>query len=195
MRRRPAPVPRRLAGAVVAATLVLTASGCGGSETGTGERGYVTGNGAVRQVPAADREDPVELSGQDLTGKPLDLADLRGTPVVVVVWGAWCVDCRREAPLVSRLARELEGRAHFVGVDIRDPSSAQAQAYERSFDVPYPSFYSPGGEALLAFSGVLTPSSIPGFVVLDAEGRVAASIIGSLPSELTLTELVEDAGA
>ena len=44
--------------------------------------------------------------------------------------------------------------------------------------MPYPSFYSPDGKAMLAFAGVLTPNSIPATVVLDGEGRVAASIIG-----------------
>ena len=48
---------------------------------------------------------------------------------------------------------------------------------------------------MLAFSGTLTPNSIPSFVVLDAEGRVAASIIGELPSKLTLTDLVEGVAA
>ena len=37
-------------------------------------------------------------------------------------------------------------------------------------------------EPMLAFPGTLTPNSIPAFVVLDAQGRVAASIVGELPS-------------
>jgi hypothetical protein len=48
---------------------------------------------------------------------------------------------------------------------------------------------------MLAFDGVLTIRSIPSFVVLDAEGRPAASIVGKLPSRTTLVELVEDVAA
>ena len=33
---------------------------------------------------------------------------------------------------------------------------------------------------------------IPSTVIIDAEGRVAASILGQLPSVTTLVELVED---
>ncbi len=66
-----------------------------------------------------------------------------------------------------------------MGVNIRDASTSQARSFVRRFSVPYPSFYSPDGRALLAFRGTLTPNSIPSFVVLDAEGRVAASIIGA----------------
>ena len=62
----------------------------------------------------------------------------------------------------------------------------------RRFGVRYPSYFSPDGRALLAFRGTLTPNSIPSFVVLDQDGRVAASIIGQLPSRTTLVDVVKD---
>jgi thiol-disulfide isomerase/thioredoxin len=111
---------------------------------------------------------------------------------VAVVWGSWCAPCRAEAPDVVAAARELDDRAQFVGINIRDASAEQARSFVRTFDVPYPSYFSPDGEAMLAFSGTLTPNSIPSFVVLDADGRVAASIIGELPSRTTLVDVVED---
>jgi hypothetical protein len=40
---------------------------------------------------------------------------------------------------------------------------------------------------------VLTPNTIPATLVLDAQGRVAASVIGEVPSTLTLVQLVQDA--
>jgi thiol-disulfide isomerase/thioredoxin len=122
----------------------------------------------------------------------MSIQDLRGKPAVVVVWGSWCAPCRKEAPWVVGAAEELGGDAQFVGINLRDAGTAQAQAFERSFGVTYPSFYSPDGEALLAFPGVLGPRTIPAFVVLDAEGRVAASIIGKLPSQQTLVDVTED---
>jgi len=91
--------------------------------------------------------------------------------------------------------KELGDRAHFVGIDVRDGGTAGPQAYEQQFGIDWPSFYSPGGEALLAFPGAITPNSIPSTVVLDAEGRVAASIIGALPSQLTLVEIVKQVAA
>ena len=48
---------------------------------------------------------------------------------------------------------------------------------------------------MLAFPGAITPNSIPSTVVLDADGRVAASIIGALPSQLTLVEIVKQVAA
>jgi thiol-disulfide isomerase/thioredoxin len=165
--------------------------GCS-SLQGTGDKGFVTGAGKVVQVEPGGRGDPVTLTGRDLEGDRLSTADFRGKPVVAVVWGSWCAPCRAEAPDVVAAANELGNRAQFVGINIRDSSTEQARSFVRTFEVPYPSYFSPDGEAMLAFSGTLTPNSIPSFVVLDAEGRVAASIIGELPSRTTLVEVVED---
>lgn len=173
---------------------LLLAAGCS-SLQGTGDKGFVSGDGRVAQVAIDDRSDPVSASGEDLEGKPLDLDSMRGTPVVVVVWGSWCAPCREEAPEVVAAANELAGTAEFVGVNIRDPDTAAPQAFVRRFDVPFKSFYSPNSEVLLNFPRPLGPKTIPATVVLDSEGRLAASIIGSVPSTTTLVDLVEDVAA
>ena len=78
-------------------------------------------------------------TGEDLDGEPLDLADYRGKPVVIVVWGAWCAPCRAEAPDVVGAAEELGDDAQFVGHQpARLRARADAQAFVRTFDVPYP---------------------------------------------------------
>lgn len=170
--------------------LLLSATGCS-SLQGTGDKGYISGNGQITLIDAADRGEPVELEGTTLDGDPLSLADLRGQVAVVNVWGAWCADCRAEMPdLVA--AAEQAPDASFVGINVRDPSVDPAQAFVRRFEVPYPSFYDPDGEALLAFSGTLSPRAIPSTLVLDQEGRIAASILGPIPSTRTLVDLVAD---
>ena len=180
---------RRTLGALLACLLLVT--GCT-SLQGTGDKGFVTGGGDVGIVKAVDRGDPVELSGDDLDGNPIDLADYRGKPVVVVVWGSWCGPCRGEALDVVAAANEIGDRAQFVGINLRDASTSTGRAFVKRFDVPYPSVYSPDGKAMLQFRGTLSPNSIPSFVVLDGEGRIAASILGALPSRRTLVDLVDE---
>ena len=180
---------RRVASLMAAVGLVLAATGCT-SLQGTGDKGYVTGDGAIRTIPVADRGDAISLSGEDLDGKPISLASMRGKPTVVTVWGSWCADCHRESPYVVAAAKELGSTAHFVGIDSRDPGTAQAKAFQTRYGITWPSFYSPGGEALLSFPGVITPNSVPSTVVLDAEGRPAAAINGSVPSTRTLVQMV-----
>jgi thiol-disulfide isomerase/thioredoxin len=173
------------------AVLVLSLSGCR-SLQGTGDKGFVGGNGAIRRVAVADRGDPVSLEGDDLSGKPLSLASMRGQPVVVEVWGSWCTPCRADAPLLVTAHQKLGDSIAFVGIDIRDSGTAQPSEFVRHFGVDWPSYYSPDGQALLAFKGTLTPNTIPAIVVLDAQGRMAASVVGPVPSSLTLEELVQD---
>ena len=173
------------------AACLLALTGCS-SLQGTGQKGYVSGNGQITEVAANDRGKAVELAGDDLDGKAVSLEDLRGKVVVVNVWGAWCTDCRKEAP---DLVKAAEGTASqdvaFLGIDARDPSKENARGYVRTFRIPFPSVYDPKGETLLRFHGTLTPNSVPSTVVLDRKGRVAASILGTLPSSTTLTSLVD----
>jgi len=171
--------------------VVLLLTGCDDLDK-TGDKGYVTGDGFVTTVAPSERGEPVSYDGDDLDGNPLSLAEMRGKPVVVVVWGSWCTPCRAEAPAVVKAADELGDAAHFVGVNIRDASPVKGQAFVRSQGIDYPSYFSPGGDALLAFQGKLEPRTIPAFVVLDGDGRIAASIIGSLPSTQTLVDLTQD---
>ena len=171
---------------------LLGLTGCSSLE-GTGDKGYISGNGQVMQVPAADRDAPVELSGEDLEGRPVSLQELRGRVVVVNVWWSGCPPCRAEMPMLSRAARSHDDVA-FLGINIRDSDQAQALAFNRTFDVPYPSVFDPSGKALLPFHGVLSPRTVPSTVVLDPEGRIAGTVIGPLPSEGTLDGMIEDAG-
>jgi thiol-disulfide isomerase/thioredoxin len=171
---------------------VLLLAGCT-DVSGTEGKGYISGDGQVTVVDPAAREGPVEMTGEDLAGEPVSLADLRGRPVVVNVWWSLCPPCRTEMPDLVEASEELDGEAHFLGLNVRDNAVEQARLFEERFDVPYPSVYDPTGQALLAFSGLLSPRTIPSTVVLDDEGRVAASVVGPLPSKQTLLDLVAEA--
>jgi hypothetical protein len=95
-------------------------------------------------------------------------------------------------PLLVDAADELPGGATMVGVDIRETSKDNALAFQRSFDVPYPSIYDPGSETLLSFPTPYNPRETPSTMVLDTQGRVAALIRGELPSKLTLMDVVQE---
>jgi thiol-disulfide isomerase/thioredoxin len=182
----------RRAAPLLALLLALALTGCE-SVGSTGDKGYISGNGQILQYAVADRGDPVDLSGTDLDGEPLDIADLRGRVAVVNFWGAWCGPCQAEAPDLVEVATDPEVDAAFVGVNVRDPSPANAQSFVRDYGIPFPTFWDPDGEALLAFPVSLVRSP-PTTVVLDAQGRIAASISGPLPSPQTLRDVITDAG-
>jgi thiol-disulfide isomerase/thioredoxin len=175
---------------VGAAALTLLTASCattGGTEDGSAG---ITGAGSIVTVAPADRGDPVELSGQTLDGGALDLADHRGQVVVVNYWASWCGPCRGEAPALVAAHKRLHD-VTFVGLDRNDDSNANALAFVRTYGVPYPSLYDSGGKLLLAFNGAVPPTSLPSTIVLDADGRVAAVVLGPTTAT-TLVDLVHD---
>jgi thiol-disulfide isomerase/thioredoxin len=184
-------VARTLAPLTVAAGVL---AGCASQRVGgSGDQGYVSGRGIITSLAAADRKMPGRVAGTTLDGAHTALSDFRGKVVVVNVWGSWCPPCRAEAPMLARAARDLEPKhVVFLGINSRNPERAGPKAFERRYKIPYDSIYDPDGQTLLAFHGTLTPNSIPSTVVVDRQGRVAGSVLGTI-TRTTLDDLVQDA--
>jgi thiol-disulfide isomerase/thioredoxin len=167
-------------------------AGCTDTPSGSGDAGFISGKGVITRLALDEREKPGEVSGETIDGDPVSLDDYAGQIVVVNVWGSWCGPCRAEAPdLVAAAERLADENVAFLGIDTRDLNQAAARAFVRRFDVPYPSIYDQGGRTLLAFKGTLTANSIPSTVIIDAQGRVAARVLGEV-TESTLVGLVHD---
>ncbi|MDT0200648.1 TlpA disulfide reductase family protein [Nocardioides sp. AE5] len=182
----------RALAALLAVAALLWASACSNLE-GAGEKGYVSGNGQITELPPDARKAPVELTGTDLDGEALSLADYRGKVVAINVWGNWCSECHEEAEDIVEAANRADpDQVAFLGINTRDPSRETAQSFVRRYELPFPSFFDGStGSSLLAFHGSLTPYATPSTVVLDRQGRVAAVILGEIPSAAVLTTVIE----
>ncbi|MEV1020290.1 TlpA disulfide reductase family protein [Streptomyces sp. NPDC050264] len=178
-------------GAAVAA-LALTACGSGGTSGGGNNTNFVTSSGGVATVKKGERHDAPDLTGDDLEGKALDLADYKGKVVVLNVWGSWCPPCRAEAPNFVKVAKATEKQnVQFLGINTRDTSTSPAKEFEKSFDVSYPSYYDPTGKLLLKFEkGTLNPQAIPSTIIVDREGKIAARSLKPL-SEKSLRDMLD----
>lgn len=177
------------------AALVMT--GCAQTQ-GTGEKGFISGDGIVPVLPVAEREPLPELTGRTLDGQSLTLAEYgAGKTVVVNVWGSWCGPCRAEADDLVEADAELpdtgENAVAFLGINVRDPGPAAPQAFVREYGITYPSIVDQG-EALLTSSDTLPANAIPSTVVIDDQGRIAASIIGET-TKATLVGVVDEVQA
>lgn len=179
--------------ALAAVAVVWSSSSGGPADSSWGSVGSGGAGPIVTTWEPGERPTPDRFTAGLLDGSRIDSAELAGRPVVVNVWGSWCAPCREEAPVLASVARDLRGRVAFLGVNVRD-NEASARAFERRFDIPYPSVTTEdSAQVLLAFGGVLTAAAVPSTVVLDAEGQVAARVVGTL-DETSLRGLVEDAG-
>lgn len=188
--------PARICLALLCAGLLL--AGCSGTGSGSGDRAsgddtrIVTGSGTVTTIPPAERKDAPDLTGETLDGKQVSLADYEGKVVVLNVWGSWCAPCRKEAPHLAAAARSLAPKGvAFLGINTRDGTVEPAQAFQRTYDLPYPSVFDPDGDLLLGFRESLPPSAIPSTLVIDKEGRVAARVLGTV-TQNTLEQLALD---
>ena len=189
---------RRVAGGFVALALgAVLLAGCAtsgtpaASATDVANQGYQSGDGSTRKWAVADRSVPVTLAGTDFAGTAQDVTAWRGDVVVLNSWYAACPPCRAEAPDLVAFANDYAARGvHVLGINGTDDVGA-AQAFERTFTIPYPSLADTGGHAIAALQGVVPVQAVPTTVVLDREGRVAARILG-LADPSTLRGLVDD---
>lgn len=192
---------RRAAGAVAAVSVavMLGVSGCAATDDlatqyrAGSNKGYISGDGRVVEIPAADRGDPVVFEGLVENGEKVTSDDYRGEVLVVNFWYAACGPCRVEAPFLEEVYLEFaENGADFLGVNTYDQAPT-ALAFADNYGITYPSVIDvPGGKVKLAFAQVTTVMATPTTLVLDQEGRVAARISGQLEGPSTLRTIVRD---
>ena len=181
-------MPRRTTLAVVvvavAAAVVAVVALAGGGGKGLAPQA-ATGqvelaSSAVAVVPEAERTALPAFTGQTLDGRELDLASLRGRPLVLNFWASWCGPCRAEQEGLELASKALAGKdVRTVGVNIRDDKGA-AVSYLEEYGVGYPSLFDRPA-VLSARLGALGPQAPPYTLVVDARGRVAARVFGALP--------------
>jgi thiol-disulfide isomerase/thioredoxin len=198
-------MPRRttltvVAVVVAAAAVALVALAGGGGtglapEAGTGQ--VPTGVQRITVLPEGSRKPLPAFSGETFDGTSLDLTSLRGRPMVLNFWASWCGPCRQEQEGLELANEELAKRGvRLIGVNIRDDRGAAA-SYLEEFRVGYPSLFDRPA-VLAARLGALGPQLGPPYtLVVDANGRVVASITAALPGgdpqrqAALLTDLVE----
>jgi len=178
-----------LSGAIAAAVTGLLAAGVVHL---TGAKG--AGLPVVGQViPAAQRPPGPHISGTTLAGQRLNMASWRHGTVVINFWGSWCVPCRKEAPVLARVAGDTRPLGvRFAGIDIRD-NPAAALAFERRYHIRYPSISDPGNLIAARF-GAAAPAATPSTYILDGRGRIAWAWFGATTYsqlELAVTEVAQ----
>ncbi len=182
MRRDTGGVPSRLTVAACGAALALALTGCGESSSSgspVAPQLKVLDTGTDGTIAAADRQPAPVLTGTTLDGKALSTADYAGQVVVLNFWASWCGPCRSEVKTLNEAAAQTRAEGvQFIGVNVKDDADA-ARAFERAQQVPYPSLSDQPGRLLLGFRGIV-PQTPPTTLVLDRQGRIAASFTGEV---------------
>jgi cytochrome c biogenesis protein CcmG/thiol:disulfide interchange protein DsbE len=121
--------------------------------------------GAPAQLASLHRQANDLLPGRR-EGLDARLRALRGHPVVVNIWAAWCGPCREELPVFQSAALRHGTRVAFVGVDLKDDRGSATRLL-RQIPLTYPSYEDPDGKIFTAYRLQGTPST----VFYDAAGK------------------------
>lgn len=113
----------------------------------------------------------------------VSLADLRGEPFVLNVWGSWCPACRDEHPVIERLA--ASGRIKVVGFNWKDEPEDAARWLAR-FGDPYHLIVADySGKTAIDWGIYGAPETF----LVDAAGQVRWKYVGPVSAAVIEREL------
>ncbi|MFI5284989.1 MAG: TlpA family protein disulfide reductase [Candidatus Dormibacteria bacterium] len=135
----------------------------------------IAGCGAPH-LPASAPQQVTALGGPTLAGKVVSITSFHGHPVVLIFWASWCGPCHDEQRALNTAYATWSPRGVvFLGIDLRD-TTAPALAFEREFNVPYPSIADTNATLAVDYR---IPSA-PALVFLNTQGKVADVVLGGL---------------
>lgn len=102
------------------------------------------------------------------------LAALKGHPVVVNKWAAWCGPCRQEFPVFQKVSVRYGRRVAFLGVDGQD-NAGDAKRFLSQYPVSYPSYADPNLKIADEMNAV---GAFPTTVIYNARGKIVQRHLG-----------------
>ena len=112
------------------------------------------------------------------------LADLRGQPFLLNVWGSWCVECRVEHPVLTRFAETK--RLRVVGYNWKD-EPADALRWLEQYDNPYSDVIADiDGRTAIDWGIYGAPETF----LVDGTGIIRWKHVGALTEDVIADELM-----
>jgi thiol-disulfide isomerase/thioredoxin len=129
-------------------------------------------------VPKEQRTPAPRLVFSDIPGARRHLLQFKGKIVVVNFWATWCVPCKVEMPeFVKTYPAYRDRGVEFVGA-ANEPRSNKAKVHEfmQGMQIDFPVWLE-ASEVQMKALGL--GDALPATVIVDAQGRIAARIIGT----------------
>lgn len=123
-------------------------------------------------VPGKNKPAPTLAGVDPVTGKKVSLAQWKGKPLLVNLWGSWCHPCRDEAKELRAFLKRHPGTV--LGIDVED-SKAGAKRFQQRYRVKFPSIFDPVDVLVMKLKAPGTPTTF----FLDRQHRIVASLYGA----------------
>lgn len=121
-------------------------------------------------------------------GPDVNLAGLRGSPMVINFWAQYCGPCRRESPVLQGFHQSAGDDVEVIGVDWQDTRPGWAIGFADELGITYPQLADPDA----ATRAPLNIQALPMTVLVDADGTIAYVERSEITSVSQLSKLVED---
>jgi peroxiredoxin len=131
-------------------------------------------------APAGLKASP-DIKLVTIDGEQLQLASLRGNPLLVTFWATTCPGCIKEMPHLIELYEELSPQGlEIIGIAMDYDPPNQVLAMRNAKNIPYPIALDLDAEAARAFGNVrLTPTSF----LIAPDGRIVYQKLGEMSME------------
>ncbi len=137
---------------------------------------------AIASNAPASTPGEVPLGGQlresrmfSVNGPPRMLSSFRGKPLIINVWASWCGPCRNEMTSLQLLSQiDTKKQFRVIGISTDDDAIA-ATEYVVKTKLSFENFV----DHELLLENMLGANTIPLTILVDANGRVLAKILGS----------------
>ncbi|MFD2025171.1 cytochrome c-type biogenesis CcmF C-terminal domain-containing protein [Promicromonospora aerolata] len=131
-------------------------------------------------APAEEGPSPAPpLAGEGLDGGEHDVAELRGSVVLVTAWASWCAPCREEMPVLVDAHDELaDAGLEVLGINVRDLREP-ARRFAAEHGLPFPSIVDERGTMSVAWG----LRGVPATYLVDREGRLVEQHPGPVTQE------------
>jgi thiol-disulfide isomerase/thioredoxin len=125
--------------------------------------------GALRRLELDGKE--LSLKGTGLDGQTVDVASMRGKPVVIFFWASWADPAKHEVPELNKLVEShRKDGLEIVGVSL-DNERSSLEAAVKELGMSWPQIFEAGGMdgRLASEFGII---SLPTMFLVDTEGKV-----------------------
>jgi len=117
----------------------------------------------------------------DYTGKPVNLASLKGKVILLDFWATWCAPCKIEIPGFVELQTKYKGKGLVVvGLSV-DDTVEQLKPFVTQFKMNYPVLVGLGNDAIQEAYGPIW--GLPTTFLIGRDGKICKKHMGLTSKE------------